>query len=141
MGKKMTRAGAELRRAIRADIDANPEIDHKLLRSKYTVGEQLVESALTKTLAEWDAVVAATPEDVPRPARQAPSPVPATATNGGSELPGTAAMPGIEQGVIKFARKPAKMGEDYIFWIPRVYIKNGLVDPHAEYEVYLKKKT
>ena len=40
---------------------------------------------------------------------------------------------------LKFARKPAKMGEDYIFWIPRVYVKNGLVDPTAEYVVYLVK--
>jgi hypothetical protein len=46
----------------------------------------------------------------------------------------------IEKGVVKFMRKPAKMGEDYIFWIPRVYIKNGLVDPGVEYEVYLKKR-
>ncbi len=59
-------------------------------------------------------------------------------------VPGTGqvavAMPSFEQGVIKFTRKPAKMGEDYIFWIPRVYIKNGLVTPAIEYEVYLKKK-
>ncbi|MEX2728978.1 MAG: hypothetical protein Q6353_017110, partial [Candidatus Sigynarchaeum springense] len=46
----------------------------------------------------------------------------------------------LEHGFVKFARKPAKMGEDYIFWIPRVYIKNDLVDPACEYEVYLKKK-
>nr|MDO8114224.1 hypothetical protein [Candidatus Sigynarchaeota archaeon] len=45
----------------------------------------------------------------------------------------------IDKGVVKFTRKPAKMGEDYIFWIPRVYIKNGLVDPTIEYEIYLKK--
>lgn len=46
----------------------------------------------------------------------------------------------LEKGVVKFQRKPAKMGEDYIFCIPRVYIKNGIVDPTVEYEVYLKKK-
>ncbi|MBN2150568.1 MAG: hypothetical protein JW839_03880 [Candidatus Lokiarchaeota archaeon] len=46
---------------------------------------------------------------------------------------------GIEQGFVMFRRKPAKMGDDHIFWIPRVYIKNGLVDPACEYEVYLKK--
>jgi hypothetical protein len=50
-----------------------------------------------------------------------------------------AVMPGLEQGIVKFTRKPAKMGEDHIFWIPRVYIKNGIVDPSVEYEVYLKK--
>ena len=46
----------------------------------------------------------------------------------------------IENGFVKFARKPAKMGEDYIFWIPRVYIKNGLVNPSFEYAIYLQKK-
>ncbi len=46
----------------------------------------------------------------------------------------------LEKGYVKFTRKPAKMGEDYIFWIPRVYIKNGIVDPACEYEVYLHKK-
>ncbi|MEX2680394.1 MAG: hypothetical protein Q6373_002245 [Candidatus Sigynarchaeota archaeon] len=46
----------------------------------------------------------------------------------------------IEKGVVKFMRKPAKMGDDYIFWIPRVYIKNGLVDPSVEYDVYLRKR-
>jgi hypothetical protein len=58
-------------------------------------------------------------------------------------VPGTGpapfTMPGFEQGIVKFTRKPAKIGEDHIFWIPRVYIKNGLVDPGVEYEVYLKK--
>jgi hypothetical protein len=48
-------------------------------------------------------------------------------------------MPGFEQGIIKFTRKPAKMGADYIFWIPRVYMKNGLVDHGVEYEIFLKK--
>lgn len=46
----------------------------------------------------------------------------------------------LEKGVVKFQKKPAKMGQDYIFWIPRVYIKNGIVDPGVEYEVFLKKK-
>ena len=49
-------------------------------------------------------------------------------------------MPGIEQGIVKFTRKPAKMGGDYVFMVPRVYLKNGLVDPTCEYEVYLKQK-
>jgi hypothetical protein len=136
MGKKMTKAGAELRRAIRADVDANPGIDHKVLRSKYTVGEAIIESALTRNLAEWDVFIAATPADPIRTARVAntSAEVAKTATDGG------ATMPGLEQGIVKFTRKPAKMGEDYIFWIPRVYVKNGLVDPSVEYEVYLKKK-
>jgi hypothetical protein len=29
LGKKMSKAGAELRRAVRADVDADPGIDHK----------------------------------------------------------------------------------------------------------------
>jgi len=45
----------------------------------------------------------------------------------------------LEHGVVKFTRKPAKMGTDYIFWIPRAYVKNGIVDPGAEYEIYLRK--
>jgi hypothetical protein len=49
-------------------------------------------------------------------------------------------MPGLAQGVVKFTRKPAKMGMDYIFWVPRVYVKNGIVDPRVEYEVFLKKR-
>ncbi len=48
-------------------------------------------------------------------------------------------MPGLEQGIVKFTRKPAKMGTDYIFWIPRTYVKNGLVDPNVEYEIFLRK--
>ena len=41
---------------------------------------------------------------------------------------------------LRFDRKPAKMGEDFVFWIPRVYIKNELIDPACEYHVYLVKK-
>jgi hypothetical protein len=141
MGKKMTKAGMELRHAIRADADANPSIDHKELRSKHGVAEGIVESALTKTVAEWDALISITPGDVPAAPRAKPAPT-APAKNGGDATAAitTAIMPGMEQGIIKFTRKPAKMGTDYIFWIPRVYVKNGLVDPRAEYEVYLKKK-
>ncbi len=144
----MTKAGMVLRRAVRADADADPTADHKQLRSKHGVAEGIVESALTKTLAEWDALVATTPDDAPLPpqiATRAPAPnppSPPTATHGGETKVSTttAVMPGFEQGVVKFARKPAKMGTDYIFWVPRVYIKNGIVDPHVEYEVYLKKR-
>jgi hypothetical protein len=46
---------------------------------------------------------------------------------------------GFETAVVKFRRKPAKMGADYIFWIPRTYIRNGLVDPNVEYDLYLKR--
>jgi hypothetical protein len=134
MGKKMTRAGMELRRAIRAEIDAIPGIDHLDVRKKFQVGEPIVESAMTKSLAEWDALIGATPQD------QQSSPAPAettTSRSGDGVVP--MLMPGLEQGVVKFTRKPAKMGTDFIFWVPRVYIKNGLVDPACEYEVFLRK--
>ncbi len=141
MGKKMTKAGMVLRRAVRADADANPGIDHLKLRSKHGVAEGIVASALVKTVAEWDALIAATPDDIPAaprtgPARDDIAPPAAKA----AEATAAVAMPGLEQGIVKFTRKPAKMGEDYIFWVPRVYLKNGIVDPHVEYEVYLKKK-
>ena len=59
-----------------------------------------------------------------------------------SSLPQVSQVPdGFEKAVIKFRRKPAKMGADYIFWIPRTYIRNGLVDPTVEYEIYLKRIT
>jgi hypothetical protein len=59
----------------------------------------------------------------------------------GSDKP-AGAEPGeltLEKGYVMFKRKPAKMGEDYIFWIPRVYVRNGLVDPACEYEIFLRK--
>jgi hypothetical protein len=143
MGKKMTRAGMEIRRAIRADIETNPSIDHLDLRRKYGVNEAIVESASTKVVTEWDAMIAATPNDLPVVKKEHfvdsiitnPISGPNSMISAKPSL-----MPGIEQGIIKFTRKPAKMGEDYIFWIPRVYLKNGLVDPRVEYEVYLKRK-
>ncbi|NMC07887.1 MAG: hypothetical protein GYA24_21945 [Candidatus Lokiarchaeota archaeon] len=136
MGKKLSKAGAELRRAIRADIDANPGIDHKTIRSKYATGEHIVKSAMMKTVAEWDAVIAYIGDSEPIPSPESVSSQDLAMTR----LATSTSMPGLEQGIIKFARKPAKMGADYIFWIPRVYIKNGLVDPTCEYVVYLQKK-
>ncbi len=146
MGKKMTRDGMELRRAVRADLDASPGIDHLAIRRKHGVAEGIVESALTKTLAEWDALLAVTPDEkTAAPMAEAIVALDSAASAGAGAAPQRAtahepAMPGIEQGVVKFLRKPAKMGQDHIFWIPRVYIKNGLVDPTCEYEVYLKKR-
>jgi len=40
---------------------------------------------------------------------------------------------------IKFKRKPAKMGDRYVFTIPKSYIDNGLVRPDEEYIIYLAK--
>ncbi len=141
MGKKMTKAGMVLRRAVRADFDANPKIDHLVLRRNHGVPQGIVESALTKTLAEWDALIADTPDDVPTAPRVEPAPVATAPTAAKAGVTAaTVTMPGLEQGIVKFTRKPAKMGEDYIFWVPRVYLKNGIVDPHVEYEVYLKKR-
>ena len=44
----------------------------------------------------------------------------------------------LEKG-IKFKRKPAKMGERYVFTIPQSYIENGLIDPNETYMIYLAK--
>ncbi len=141
----MTRAGMDLRRAVRADLDANPGIDHLEIRRKHVVAEGIVESALTKTVADWDALIAATPDEK-RAAPMAKAIVALDSVASANDqaaparpTPNEPAMPGIEQGVVKFLRKPAKMGSDYIFWIPRVYVKNGLVDPKAEYDLYLRK--
>lgn len=42
-------------------------------------------------------------------------------------------------GLVKFRRKPAKTGPEYIFVIPRNFIKNGLIAPEKKYEIYLKE--
>ena len=38
---------------------------------------------------------------------------------------------------IKFKRKPAKMGDRYVFNIPQSYVENGLIDPTKTYMIYL----
>jgi len=43
------------------------------------------------------------------------------------------------KGFIKFTRKLTKMGQDFILWIPKTYVRNGLVETNAEYEIYVKK--
>jgi hypothetical protein len=52
MGKKISRAGMEMRIAIKADLEANPNVDHFTLRSKHKAAEPIIESAMTKTGAE-----------------------------------------------------------------------------------------
>ncbi|MBN2150825.1 MAG: hypothetical protein JW839_05255 [Candidatus Lokiarchaeota archaeon] len=150
MGKKMTRAGMELRRAIRADLDADPAVDHLAIRRKYSVGEGIVESVMSKTLAEWEVAIAATPDETTSREEDASArtgrgsddqPASTIGDGGGGGIPASLPMPGIEQGFVKFTRKPAKMGQDFIFWVPRVYVKNGLVDPKVEYDVFLRKKS
>jgi len=42
-------------------------------------------------------------------------------------------------GLITFKKKPAKQGKDYMFWIPRTFITNGLIKPGTIYEIYLKE--
>jgi len=142
MPRPFTREGIETRLAIRKAFEANPALSHPDLRRQFNVLQTMVDSALGRTAAEWQALLDATPASNPRiekdaraeptgaePARHAAAPTIAAIT-----------MPGLEQGIVKFTRKPAKMGEDFIFWIPRVYIRNGLVDPNVEYEVYIKKR-
>ncbi len=41
---------------------------------------------------------------------------------------------------IRFVRKPAKMGDRYVFNIPKTYIDNGFIDPDETYVIYLAKK-
>jgi hypothetical protein len=130
-GRPFTRQGIELRRAIRTEAEVNPAATHQELRRKFGVLEPVVESAMTRTVAEWDTCR----EKAIEPAREEPATAKLPANPAPEEK-----MPGLEQGIVKFTRKPAKMGDDHILWIPRVYIKNGLVDPNAEYEVYLKRK-
>jgi len=167
-GRPISREGIELRKAIRADVDANPATTHQDLQREFGVAQLVVESAMTRTVAEWDAcaekAIEPPRETQARSARLAGSaragsatprmsakrnalavkttePVrgkPAPARPLGGSAP-EVKMPSLEQGFVKFIRKPAKMGDDYIFWIPRVYIKNGLVDPEAEYEIFLRK--
>lgn len=47
----------------------------------------------------------------------------------------------VNKDFVKFIRKSAKMGEDYIISIPRLYIRNGIVDPRETYDIYMKKRT
>nr|MDO8113058.1 hypothetical protein [Candidatus Sigynarchaeota archaeon] len=152
-GRPISRDGIELRKAIRADVDANPATTHQDLRRKFCVAQAVVDSAMTRTVAEWDASVensaepprqkptTAKPSEIVKPARPAIAKHPETVkpVKPLVDPAPEAKIPGLEQGFVKFTRKPAKMGEDHIFWIPRVYLKNGLVDPNAEYEVYLRK--
>lgn len=42
-----------------------------------------------------------------------------------------------EKQVIKFTKKPAKMGRHFGFLIPASYISNGLLDPKKTYTVYI----
>ena len=131
MPRPFTREGIETRLAIRMAYEADPAIMHSDLRRQFNVIQPMVDSALGKTAAEWKSLLDTTPTNVMPRVNLAHS----LPTNSKSPV-----MPGLEQGIVKFTRKPAKMGEDYIFWIPRVYIKNGLVDPSIEYEIYLKRK-
>ena len=134
----MTRPGIELRRNIRADLDANPDLSIADLRRKYKTTPEIVASALGKTVDAWAAMIDSAPASNPV-TRQKNISQENSKEMGNKETKSPVIMPGFEQGIVKFTRKPAKMGDDFIFWIPRVYIKNGLVDPSVEYEIYLKK--
>jgi len=149
MPRPITREGIEQRRAIRAELDANPAKSHADVRRKFGVLQPMIDSALGKTVAEWTALLDTAPAKIPRkekkPERKPSAPpaekntIPLVINSGSPRVMDQ--MPGLEQGIVKFTRKPAKMGEDFIFWIPRVYVRNGLVDPNVEYEVYIKKHT
>nr|BDI55010.1 MAG: hypothetical protein [uncultured archaeon] len=40
---------------------------------------------------------------------------------------------------IHFIRKPAKMGDRYVFNIPKSFIENDFIDPNETYVIYLAK--
>ncbi|HME56446.1 MAG TPA: hypothetical protein VKM55_29875 [Candidatus Lokiarchaeia archaeon] len=133
MPRPFTREGIETRIAIRTAYEANPAVTHADLRRQFGVMQQMVDSAMAKTATEWRAMLDTAPASTPRVEK----PRSESATEPARE---PLALPGIEQGIVKFTRRPAKMGTDYIFWIPRVYVRNGLVDVSTEYEVFLVKK-
>jgi hypothetical protein len=56
--KRMTMNDMVTRRAIHADIGAGLATDHEQLRSRYKTSEPVIASAMTKTVAEWDALIA-----------------------------------------------------------------------------------
>jgi hypothetical protein len=39
---------------------------------------------------------------------------------------------------VTFKRKPAKQGADWMFYIPRVYVENGIIDPNRAYKVEVR---
>lgn len=42
--------------------------------------------------------------------------------------------------LIRFKKKPIKTSRDsYVFWIPKQYVSNGLIDPEKEYWVYIEE--
>lgn len=41
--------------------------------------------------------------------------------------------------LIKFTKKPAKQGEDYVVIIPRLYIRNDLINPQKTYNIYFEE--
>ena len=142
MPRPFTREGIETRLAIRKALEANPALSRPDLRRQFNVLQTMVDSALGKTAPEWQALLDATPASNARIEEKTNAePVGADPTRpAAAHAIAVITMPGLEQGIVKFTRKPAKMGEDFIFWIPRVYIRNGLVDPNVEYEVYIKKR-
>jgi hypothetical protein len=126
MPRSVSKKTAELRLAIRHHADAHPDASNSELSAKFSVGPYDIAKALERTADQWQAIVDGT------------TPIPAARPRASSP-PSPSLDSGFETAVVKFRRKPAKMGADFIFWIPRTYIRNGLVDPNVEYEVYLKR--
>lgn len=150
-GRPVTREGVILRLQIRTEHDAHPELTPGDLRVKFNTNLALVNSALTKPTDEWQNLLesaspnsrtrSTSPEVQPQNKKlMSPEPSEHSKPAESPKPSETQQFPGIEQGFVKFIRKPAKMGTDFIFWIPRVYIRNGLVDPNVEYEVHMVKK-
>lgn len=151
MGRPLTYAGIEKRLAVRTAYDQDISINHATLRSRFNVPEAIIESALSQTATAWKELLDSTKrEDQSQPAPPAPKDATsvvrmdnvilgARGNTEKKEIDEIEARLTIENGYLHFDRTPAKMGEDFIFWVPRVYIHNGLVDPAYEYRVFLKK--
>ena len=44
-----------------------------------------------------------------------------------------------DEAIVTFRRKPTKSGVHHCIWIPRQLVREGRIDPDAEYEVFLRK--
>jgi|SRR5271157_1876614 len=113
MPRPFTREGIETRLAIRKAFEANPALSRPDLCRQFNVLQTMVDSALGKTATEWQALLDATPAGNPRIEKDARAePTGAEPTRHAATPTITAiTMPGLEQGIVKFTRKPAKMGE------------------------------
>lgn len=36
-------------------------------------------------------------------------------------------------------KKLTSQGSDYVVWVPRVFVKNGIIDPEKRYNIYFEE--